>query len=74
LKNELRVLLSKVYAEMLSILLAEIFCPERWQQALDIMLENIPGVPRINKLRIIQLLKADLNQVLRSAFTINISR
>jgi hypothetical protein len=31
-------------------------------------------VPRINKLRIIQLLKADLNQVLRSAFARNISK
>jgi hypothetical protein len=38
------------------------------------MLENIIGVPRINKLRIIQLLKADLNQVLRSAFARNISK
>jgi hypothetical protein len=37
-------------------------------------LEKIPGVPRINKLRIIQLLEADLNQVLRSAFALNISK
>jgi hypothetical protein len=59
---------------MLSIPLAEGFCPERWRQAIDIMLEKIPGVPRINKLRIIQLLEADLNQVLRSAFARNISK
>jgi hypothetical protein len=38
------------------------------------MLEKIPGVPRINKLRIIQLLEADLNQVLQSAFARNISK
>jgi hypothetical protein len=38
------------------------------------MLEKIPGVPRINKLRIIQLLEADLNQVLRSVFARNISK
>jgi hypothetical protein len=38
------------------------------------MLEKILGVPRINKLRIIQLLEADLNQVLRSAFARNISK
>jgi hypothetical protein len=38
------------------------------------MLEKIPGVPRINKLRINQLLEADLNQVLRSAFAPNISK
>jgi hypothetical protein len=33
-----------------------------------------PRVPIINKLRIIQLLKADLNQVLRSEFARNISK
>jgi hypothetical protein len=59
---------------MMPIHLAEGFCPKRWRQAIDIMLENIPGVPRINKLRIIQLLEADLNQVLRSAFARNISK
>jgi hypothetical protein len=36
------------------------------------MLEKIPGVPRINKLRIIQLLEAYLTQFLRSALTRNI--
>jgi hypothetical protein len=74
LKDELAVLLTEVHAAMMSITLAEGFCPERWRQAIDIMLENIPGVPRINKLRIIQLLEADMNQVLRSAFAINISK
>jgi hypothetical protein len=68
LKDELSVLLAAVHAAMMSITLAEGFCPERWRQAIDIMLEKFPGVPRINKLRIIQLLQADLNQVLRSAF------
>jgi hypothetical protein len=32
------------------------------------------GVPRINKLRIIQIFEADMNQVLRSAFARNISK
>jgi hypothetical protein len=59
---------------MISIPLAEGFRPERWRQAIDITLEKIPGVPRINKLRIIQLLQADLNQVLHSAFTRHISK
>jgi hypothetical protein len=58
----------------MSIPLAEGFCPERWRQTINIMLEKIPGLPRINKLRIIQLLKADMNQVLRSAFARNISK
>jgi hypothetical protein len=39
---------------------------------IDIMLEKKPGVLRSNKLRIIQLLEADLNQVLRIAFARNI--
>jgi hypothetical protein len=68
LKDELTVLLALVHAEMMSIPLAEGFRPERWRQAIGIMLEKIPGVPRINKLRTIQLLEADLNQVLQSAF------
>jgi hypothetical protein len=38
------------------------------------MIEKIPQVPRTNKLRIIQLLEADLNQVLCSVFAINTSR
>jgi hypothetical protein len=74
LKDELPGLLAAVHASMMSIPLAEGFCPERWRQAIDIMLEKIPGVPRINKLRIIQLLVADLNEVLRSAFALNISK
>jgi hypothetical protein len=64
LKDELSVILAAVHAAIMSIPLAEGFYPERWREAMDIMLEKIPGVPRINRLRIIQLLEADLNQVL----------
>jgi hypothetical protein len=67
-------LISAVHAAMMTVLLTAVFCPERWKQAVDVMLEKIPGVPRSNKLRIIQLLEADLNQVLRIAFARNISR
>jgi hypothetical protein len=74
MKDELSGLLAAAHAAMMSIPLAEGFCPERWRQAIDIMLEKIPWVPRINKLRIIQLLEADLNQFLRSAFARNISK
>jgi hypothetical protein len=59
---------------MMTVPLTVGFCPERWKQAVDIMLEKIPGVPRYNKLRIIQLLKAYLNQVLRISLERNISR
>jgi hypothetical protein len=74
LKGELSVLLAAVHAAMMAIPLAEGVCPKRWRQAIDIMLEKLPGVSRINKLIIIQLLEADLNQVLRSAFARNISK
>jgi hypothetical protein len=50
------------------------YCPERWKQAIDVMLETIPGVSRSDKLRIIQLLEAGLNQVLHVAFARNITK
>jgi hypothetical protein len=65
-------LLALVYAAMMTVPLDAGFCPERWRKAVDVMLEKILGVIRTNKLRIIQLLEADLNQVLRSAFARNI--
>jgi hypothetical protein len=48
------------------------FFPERWKHVIDVMLEKIQGVVGTDKLRIIQLLEADLNQVLRIAFARNI--
>jgi hypothetical protein len=66
--------MTAVHAVMITVPLTMGFCPERWKQAKYVMLEKIPGVPRSNKLRIIQLLKADLNQVLHIAFARNISR
>jgi hypothetical protein len=50
------------------------FCPERWKQAVDFVLEKAPGISRSKKLRIIQLLEADLNQVIRISFARNITR
>jgi hypothetical protein len=38
------------------------------------MLEKVPGIPRSDKLIIIQLLEADLDQVFRISFTRNIMR
>jgi hypothetical protein len=67
-------LLASVYAAMMTVPLDALFCPERWRKAVDVMLEKISGVIRTDKLCIIQLLEADLNQVLRSAFARNISK
>jgi hypothetical protein len=67
-------LVAAVHAAMMTVPLTVGFCPERWTQAVDVMLDKIPIVPRSNKLRIIQLLEANLNQVIRIVFARNISR
>jgi hypothetical protein len=59
---------------MMTVPLDAGFCPNRWKQAVDVMLEKVPGIRRSDKLRIIQFLEADLNQVLRIAFARNITR
>jgi hypothetical protein len=64
----------EVHAAMMTVLLEAGFCPERWKQEVDVMLEKVPGISRSNKLQIIQLLEADLNQVIRIAFARNITR
>jgi hypothetical protein len=64
----------EVKAAMMMVPLDAVFCPERWKQAVDVMLEKLPGISRSDKLRIIQLLEADLDQVLRIAFAGNITR
>jgi hypothetical protein len=61
------------HAAMMDVPLEAGFCPNRWKQAFDVMLEKVPGIPRSDKLRIIQLLEADLKQVLRIAFARNIT-
>jgi hypothetical protein len=65
---------SEIHAAMMTVPLARGFCPEQWKKAIYMMLEKIPGVVRSNKLRIIQLTEAYLNQVLRIAFARNISK
>jgi hypothetical protein len=64
---------SEIHAAMMTVPLTTGFCPEQWKKAIDVMLEKIPGVVQTNKLRIIQLLEADPNQVLRIALARNIT-
>jgi hypothetical protein len=66
--------LAEIHAAIASIPLETGFFPERWRHAVDIMLEKVPGIARSNKLQIIQLLEADLNQVLRAAFARNVTK
>jgi hypothetical protein len=70
----LAVTLAKIHAAMESIPLETGFCPERWRQAMYVVIEKIPGIARTNKLMIIQLLKAYLNQILRAAFARNVTK
>jgi hypothetical protein len=62
------------HSSMMMVPLDACFCSERWNQSVDLILEKVPGIPRSDKLRTIQLLEADLNQVLRISFTRNITR
>jgi hypothetical protein len=64
----------EVYAAMMAAPLEMGYCLERWKLAIDVMLGNIQGVSMSDKLRIIQLLEADLNQILRVAFARNITK
>jgi hypothetical protein len=59
---------------MMMVLLDAGFRPERWKQAVDVMLEKVPRISRSDKLQIIQLLEADLNQVLMIALAQNTTR
>jgi hypothetical protein len=67
-------LVAAVHASMMIMPLAAGLCPEWWKQTVDVMLEKIHGVPRSNKLRIIQLLEEDINQVICIPFARNMSR
>jgi hypothetical protein len=73
-KDGLANILAEIHVAMARIPLETEFCPERWQHTVDIMLEKIPGIARSKKLRIIMLLKEDLNQVLRAAYARNVTK
>jgi hypothetical protein len=64
----------EVHTAMMPVPLDAGFCPNCLKQTVNVMLEKVPGILRSDKLRIIQLLEADLNQVLRIAFARNITR
>jgi hypothetical protein len=72
--NGLTDIQSATHSAMTTVPLTTGLCPELWKKTIDVMLEKIPGVVRSNKLRIIQMLEADLNQVLRIAFARNIAK
>ena len=57
--------LCTMYATILSHPFKHGFALHRWTSAVQVMLEKPKGYARIDKLRVIQLLKADLNMALR---------
>jgi hypothetical protein len=73
-KDGLADTLAEIHAAMATIPLKKGIFPEQWRHAVGIMLEKVPGIARTNKLRIIQLLETDFNQVLRAAFARNIKK
>jgi len=62
-------LITQVHCNMMNIPFHKGFAPERWTKVTDVMLEKSPGIPRIHRLRIIQIIEADLNQCLLLLFT-----
>ena len=59
----------EIHCRMMSIPFKHGIVPERWTKVTDVMLEKNPGTPRIHRLRVIQLIEADLNQCLLILFT-----
>ena len=71
IKNEF---LRSMWVQMVSLPAQYGFAPERWKQSLHCMLEKDAGRPRINRLRIVQLVEADLNFVLKRIWGYRLSR
>jgi hypothetical protein len=53
-----------ITADLLKACISTGYVLNRWKTVANAMLEKIPGVPRINKLRVIHLFEADLNLIL----------
>ena len=61
-------IISLVYTTLISVPCVFAFTLDQWLNALQIMLEKVKGSPRIDKLRVTQLMEADLNMMLRILF------
>ncbi len=58
--------ISAILASMITIPFQLGFSPKRWQKAIQVMLEKDTGRPLIHRLRVIQLLEADMNLAFRT--------
>eukprot|EP00957_Ditylum_brightwellii_P143235 10913203-Ditylum_brightwellii.AAC.1 len=48
------------------------FTPQRWQTAIDVMLEKNPGRPKISRLRIIVIVGGNMNTIMKVIWNIRI--
>ena len=58
--------ISEFFAGMCELPAKYGFAPKRWAYALKLMIEKDKGIPRVSRLRVIHLLEADYNFVLRN--------
>jgi hypothetical protein len=66
--ERLRTQILDVQTHIINIPLHNGFSPLRWQSVINAMLEKIPGRPLLHKLRVIHILEADYNLVLKVIF------
>ena len=53
------------YVQFLNVLVSNGLSLDRWQNAINVLIEKDPGEPKLNRLRIIHLFEADYNFILK---------
>jgi hypothetical protein len=66
--EKMRTQILAVQTHIINIPLHNGFSPLRWQMVINAMLEKIPGRPLLHKLRVIHILEADYNLILKVIF------
>jgi hypothetical protein len=66
--KKLRTRILTVQTHIINIPLHNGFSPLRWQLVINAVLEKIPGRPLLHKLRVIHILEADYNLILKVIF------
>jgi hypothetical protein len=66
--EKIRQQILNVQTHIINIPLQQGFSPERWQTVINAMLEKIQGRPMLHKLRVIHIMEADYNLILKILF------